>query len=1084
MGQEWDSTHGSGGGGGGAGSTTGGIGLAGGNGGTYGGGGGGGGGTNLGGLGGQGLIVVTYRPLSTTTLGDGTDPSNTTIGPGASVTDLDAFTLQTDTGTDTVTALTVTLSPASSFNNIAKVEITDNSDVDECTDIDNPSSLTLNFTGCSLAVTTTPTTFKVRVTPKTHANMPTSGTEYGTLAIDASTPATVKAATGTLTTASFTPPAGSVLYVMYMGNSDNGNGGLTNVTDNLGTPLTYNLEGTYGPVDAGGYGAPVYLYSAVVGSSQAMTVSVTQESAHAAMMKVLVVTGADTSNPVGAITGHTNDFADPTNGPITDSYTSTRDTSWGWMLYGDWNAAGAPTAGTGQTVYDSYHVASTDSYALIQRDAVTSTSGSSVTLSTATPASGGNISYLLFEMMPSSTSSSPASYAVTGTVTAITVTGVSAGSDTDSATVTIDNAAPAAVTSATATAGNTVVDLAWTNPADSDLNTILVLRRASSAVTDAPTEGTVYSVGNAVGSSTVACLVSGSPPTTSCQDTSLSNGTAYHYKIFTMDSRNNYNAGTVPTGSPATPVAPSLTVSGSTDLGNASDVIKVAIDGVLDSASGSISAGAWTITPATAPTSGQVVVVFVNGQSDSNESTAVSKYDGTGNMTGIVLNAGVLSVGSADNQSVSLTNLDTYDCSSDEDVLHSVVSSALNVEGQSCAGSVNNSYSGETLSVLASNTLTVATAESVTTEKVSNAGTITATGSPALTLAGTSGTLFAGSGTFTPDTSTVSLTGNGDATINSAAFTPYHFTINSTGTKSLGAALSATGTFTLTSGTFDANDNSVGAAAFSSSNSNTRAVTMGSGTWSLSGTGSAWDASTATNLTITPETSTIKFTDTSATGKTFAGGGKTYNNIWFAGGAGGGSYTISGSNTFEDFKDNGSAAHSLIFTTGTTQTVRSFTVSGSAGNLITITSTDTGTHNLVKVGNSSVESDYLDIQHSVASPYSTWIAGEHSVDNQSVASAGSGWIFTSRTKSRGGGGGSAGGESSATPDASQGGGGQGGGGDAGGESSGNPDAPQGGGGNGGGGDSGYLFDPSIRFASVVTPRSIALLKSITRFFII
>ena len=55
--------------------------------------------------------------------------------------------------------------------------------MDVCTDIDNPSSTTLSFTGCSLAVTTTPATFKIRVTPKTHANMPAvPGASYATTA--------------------------------------------------------------------------------------------------------------------------------------------------------------------------------------------------------------------------------------------------------------------------------------------------------------------------------------------------------------------------------------------------------------------------------------------------------------------------------------------------------------------------------------------------------------------------------------------------------------------------------------------------------------------------------------------------------------------------------------------------------------------------------------------------------------------------------------------------------------------------------------------------------------------------------------
>jgi hypothetical protein len=128
----------------------------------------------------------------------------------------------------------------------------------------------------------------------------------------------------------------------------------------------------------------------------------------------------------------------------------------------------------------------------------------------------------------------------------------SCGSDSGNTTITIDNLSPGNVTNATATAGSTLVVLTGTKPADIDLDSIIVLRRAGSAVTDTPTEGATYSVGNTVGSSTVACVIT-SP--TNCTDSGLTNGTAYHYKIFAKDTHGNYATGVVPTGSPATPFA-------------------------------------------------------------------------------------------------------------------------------------------------------------------------------------------------------------------------------------------------------------------------------------------------------------------------------------------------------------------------------------------------------------------------------------------------------------------------------------------------------------------------------------------------
>ncbi|MCK9396103.1 MAG: hypothetical protein M0Q44_10990 [Methylobacter sp.] len=149
------------------------------------------------------LTEVASTPVCnpSTTIADGTNPANSTIGPGAAITDLDAFTLKTDAGTDAVTAVTVTLGPTGAFNNIAKVDITDNSNLARCTAVTNPASNTISFNTCSsnggIPVTTAVTTYKVRITPKTHAAMPTPpGASYAT--------------TGTVTSfASTNPQAGT-----------------------------------------------------------------------------------------------------------------------------------------------------------------------------------------------------------------------------------------------------------------------------------------------------------------------------------------------------------------------------------------------------------------------------------------------------------------------------------------------------------------------------------------------------------------------------------------------------------------------------------------------------------------------------------------------------------------------------------------------------------------------------------------------------------------------------------------------------------------------------------------------------------
>jgi hypothetical protein len=200
-----------------------------------------------------------------------------------------------------------------------------------------------------------------------------------------------------------------------------------------------------------------------------------------------------------------------------------------------------------------------------------------------------------------------------------------------------------------------------------------------------------------------------------------------------------------------------------------------------------------------------------------------------------------------------------------------------------------------------------------------------------------------------------------------------------------------TSTFAVTAGTFVANNFNVTNGSATSTGSSTRTMTLGSGMWTMT-SASAFTLS-GSNLTFNCNTSTIKFTDTSNTAITFAGLSKTFYNIWFARGGSTASLTISGSNTFNDFEDTGTAAHSILFTGGTTQTVTTFTVSGSTGNLVTINSTTTGTHTLTKSGGGTITCTYVNVQHSIATPANTWYATTGSVSNQSTTTVGSGWIF-------------------------------------------------------------------------------------------
>ncbi|MFA7253862.1 MAG: fibronectin type III domain-containing protein [Patescibacteria group bacterium] len=88
-------------------------------------------------------------------------------------------------------------------------------------------------------------------------------------------------------------------------------------------------------------------------------------------------------------------------------------------------------------------------------------------------------------------------------------------------------------------------------------------------------------------------------------------------------------------------------------------------------------------------------------------------------------------------------------------------------------------------------------------------------------------------------------------------------------------------TFTVIGGTFNTNNFTINIGKFSSSNSNTRTINLGSSEITLTGTGAIWDMSTSTGSTLDAGTSTITATGANAQIKL---NGKTLNNVIFTGG--------------------------------------------------------------------------------------------------------------------------------------------------------------------------------------------------------
>ena len=207
------------------------------------------------------------------------------------------------------------------------------------------------------------------------------------------------------------------------------------------------------------------------------------------------------------------------------------------------------------------------------------------------------------------------------------------------------------------------------------------------------------------------------------------------------------------------------------------------------------------------------------------------------------------------------------------------------------------------------------------------------------------------------------------------------------GTCTVQDDITCTGVIQITKGTFNANNKNITCQSMQSSGTATRTINMGSGTWTMTGAVN-WSCTGATGLTLNANTSTIKLTDATSSTKTFGGNGYTYNNLWITG-AGTGAYIIAGSNTFADFKID-TPPHTVSFTAGTTQTVSTFTVNGSSGNLITLQSTSAGSAWTLSKSSGTISVTYCSIKDSTGTGGAIFNANDGTSVN---VSGNSNWNF-------------------------------------------------------------------------------------------
>jgi len=300
-----------------------------------------------------------------------------------------------------------------------------------------------------------------------------------------------------------------------------------------------------------------------------------------------------------------------------------------------------------------------------------------------------------------------------------------------------------------------------------------------------------------------------------------------------------------------------ITISGtckqydeSTNCGD-SETVKVAINGSLDAATGTTSGGSWSISNVTQPSAGDTITVFVDGVADANEANAVTKYV-SGDVSGIALYEKHLSIGSADNQTLSNTDISKYDnsVSSDEDIFFEVNTGTGDLTLPTGATQTDTD---QKLYVLAGNAWRPNSGAGITSTTPNLVIPATATvnlDGTTLVLTG-SGDPLSIAGTFTIGTSTVKFQGANATNVNALSY--YNlYAADHTGTTFTAAGdITVSGVLTINAGAFSAS-------------SRTLHLTGSTTPFVVTGT-------------FTPATSTISYEGTLATNVAST----TYNNLYF-----------------------------------------------------------------------------------------------------------------------------------------------------------------------------------------------------------
>ncbi len=458
-------------------------------------------------------------------------------------------------------------------------------------------------------------------------------------------------------------------------------------------------------------------------------------------------------------------------------------------------------------------------------------------------------------------------------------------------------------------------------------------------------------------------------------------------------------------------IAP-ITISGTcdgydqtTDCVDGVGTVKVAVNGVVDAGSdATFTSGAWSFSMAK-PTSGDSIIVFLDGAADADEATAVTLYDGSGNIDNVVLYKQQVTIGSNGgsnpSQNISRLNMDDYDATNDEDIFYDYqgVSTTCNnvasftgicIDGNGTTGS----SSQEKLHIISGNTFS--SSVDVLTHDVVIDSTATYNGSSNThTVSGS----WANSGTFSPGSSLVKFTSTSSGeTITGGSSAFNDITFNGVGGEwTLQDSVTISSVLTITNGNFNAGSGTTLTLSGTGGNPLQNSATFTAGTSTVSYTG----ANAGGNVTVE---NTTFYNLTLDAGDTFVLSGATvvthdlnitssdildtvtgqnYNLTIGRNFTNAGTFTarngtvyfdttatsvITGATSFYGFNVSGiGAAKTIQFQAGVvfsfTGPANSVVVTGTSGNLVTITSTTTAVW-LADFSNTQNTLTYVFLQHS------------------------------------------------------------------------------------------------------------------------